>query len=166
MLAGKLGFTPPVAKEIERKFLVRDSGWRALADEGVSIVQFYVATGDGRSVRIRIRDGSEALLTLKFGGAALARDEFEYAIPIGDAREMRGFALGTIIEKTRHLVVHRGMRYEVDRFAGRLDGLVMAELETAETVADEDLPPWLGREVTGEPAFYNTALAMGGLPAD
>ncbi len=166
MLAGKLGFIWPVAKEIERKFLVRDPGWRGLADEGVPIVQFYVAIGDGRSVRVRIRNGEEALLTLKFGGAVLARDEFEYAVPIEDARAMRDFAIGTVIEKTRHIVVHRGQRYEVDRFAGGLDGLVIAELETVDTVADEDLPPWLGREVTGEAAFYNATLALNGIPDD
>ncbi|MEO3386560.1 CYTH domain-containing protein [Mesorhizobium sp. CAU 1741] len=155
-----------MAKEIERKFLVRDDGWRKLADAGVSIVQFYVAASDDRSVRIRIRDDRDALLTLKFGSAALERDEFEYPVPLDDAREMQGFAVGRVIEKTRHIVIHCGKRYEVDRFAGALDGLVVAELETPEMVADEDLPPWLGREVTGEAAFYNAALALNGIPGD
>lgn len=153
-----------MAREVERKFLVRDSGWRALADEGVLITQFYVAAGEDRSVRLRIRDGERALLTLKFGGAALVRDEFEYGIPLEDARAMERFAVGRVIEKTRYRVPHRGHVYEVDAFERSLAGLVIAELETEETVPDADLPSWLGREVTGEAAFYNASLALHGSP--
>jgi len=61
-------------------------------------------------------------------------------------------------------VPHRGRLYEVDVFAGDLAGLVLAELETPEDVPDDELPEWLGREVTGEPAFYNAAMARNGLP--
>lgn len=153
-----------MAKEIERKFLVEGSEWRAVAGEGVAISQFYVATGDRRSVRVRIADGKKAKLTIKFGGPALERDEFEYPITVEDAREMERFAIGSVIEKTRHKVLHRGRIFEVDTFGGALAGLVVAELETAEDVTDADLPPWLGPEVTGEAAFYNLALATEGAP--
>lgn len=152
-----------MAKEIERKFLVNGSAWRADAGAGVAITQFYVATGEARSVRVRIADDAKAKLTVKFGGAARERDEFEYAIPVEDARDMQRFAIGNVIEKTRREVVHRGRVYEVDSFAGALDGLVIAELETADEVADDELPAWLGREVTGEEGFYNLSLALRGL---
>jgi CYTH domain-containing protein len=62
-------------------------------------------------------------------------------------------------------VRHRGHVYEVDVFEGALAGLIVAELETEAEVADADLPGWLGREVTGEAPFYNSSLAMHGLPA-
>jgi len=154
-----------VAKEVERKFLVSSEAWRAHAEAALQIRQFYLATAAERSVRVRIRDHASATLTIKFGGNARVRDEFEYAIPVGDAEEMLSFAIGRVIEKTRHHVRHKGHLYEVDVFAGGLAGLVVAELETPDHVASFELPPWLGREVTGERVYYNASLALHGLPA-
>ena len=153
-----------MAQEVERKFLVGDPAWRVLADDGTVISQFYLASAPDRSVRIRIRNGEQAVMTLKFGGAVLAREEFEYAVPLDEAREMERFALGNVVEKIRYVVAHRGRLYEIDVFKRALAGLVIAELETAEHVADDDLPAWLGQEVTGEAAFYNVSLALHGLP--
>ena len=153
-----------MAKEVERKFLVSRSDWRQFAEPGIAIVQFYIASTSERSVRVRIRKGSEATLTIKFGGDKRIRDEFEYPIPPDEAREMMQFAIGSLVEKTRHLVRHRGHVYEVDVFAGALTGLVVAELETEVEVPDELLPSWLDREVTGQAEFYNASLARHGLP--
>jgi adenylate cyclase len=153
-----------MAKEVERKFLVSRSDWRQFAEPGIAIMQFYLASTGERSVRIRIREGTEATLTLKFGGDKRIRDEFEYPIPPEEAREMLQFAIGAVVEKTRHLVRHRGFVYEVDVFGGALAGLVVAELETEAEVPDDMLPPWLDREVTGEAEYYNTALSRHGLP--
>ncbi|MER8464744.1 CYTH domain-containing protein [Mesorhizobium sp. M1409] len=153
-----------MGKEIERKFLVSGTAWLELAEADIRILQFYLAAGPARTVRVRISDGTSAKLTLKFGGKARERDEFEYSIPLSEAMEMLDFALGRVIEKTRHHVRHRGYLYEVDVFGGPLAGLVVAELETPEDVPDEMLPDWLGREVTGEQKFYNASLALGGIP--
>lgn len=155
-----------MAKEIERKFLVSDEGWRGNVERAVALRQFYLVAAEDRSVRVRIKDGTEAKLTLKFGTQARVRDEFEYAISLAEAEEMRGFVVGRIIEKTRHHVRHKGYLYEVDIFGGVLAGLVIAELETKDDVPDSDLPSWLGREVTGEAAYYNASLAFNGLPAE
>lgn len=155
---------PRMAKEVERKFLVADERWRADAEPAGALRQFYLAAAPDRSVRVRIKDGRSARLTLKFGAGARERDEFEYDLPLGEAREMERFALGNVIEKTRSLVRHDGHVYEVDVFAGALAGLVVAELETEAEVPDARLPGWLGREVTGEPGYYNAALALEGLP--
>lgn len=154
-----------VAKEIERKFLVDGDAWRDGAGKSTAIRQFYLAATDERSVRLRIRDGVSAVLTLKFGRQVRERDEFEYAVPIEEAEEMLSFAIGQVIEKTRHHVRHNGRLYEVDVFAGALAGLVVAELETADDVAPAELPSWLGREVTGVTGYYNASLALHGLPA-
>jgi CYTH domain-containing protein len=153
-----------MAKEIERKFLVTSDDWRGQADAKIAIRQFYLAAVDDRSFRVRIRDGGSAVLTAKFGAHERERDEFEYPIPLADAEEMQGFAVGLVIEKTRHEVRHNGYVYEVDVFAGPLAGLVIAELETSDDVPAAKLPRWLGREVTGESAFYNASLARNGLP--
>lgn len=153
-----------MGKEVERKFLVSSTAWRDLAEADIRIRQFYLAATPGRTVRIRISDSASAKLTLKFGSRARVRDEFEYSIPLAEAEEMLAFAIGRVIEKTRHHVRHRGYLYEVDVFGGPLAGLVVAELETPEDVPDEMLPDWLGREVTGESKFYNASLALGGIP--
>jgi len=153
-----------MAKEIERKFLVSNSAWRAAVEAEIRIRQFYLAAGPARTIRIRISNGSTATLTLKFSGKGRGRDEFEYPVPLAEAEEMQAFALGRVIEKTRHHVRYRGYLYEVDVFAGRLAGLVVAELETPDIVPAEQLPPWLGREVTQDGRYYNASLALGELP--
>lgn len=153
-----------MAKEVERKFLVEGTAWRERVYATSSLEQFYVAAAPDRSIRIRIADGSTAMLTLKFGGHGLSRDEFEYPVPLAEAHEMRAFALGKVIAKTRHKIDVAGYLYEVDVFEGELAGLVIAELETPDDVADARLPAWLGREITGEPAYYNAMLALRGRP--
>ena len=153
-----------MVKEIERKFLVSGNEWRDLVAADIRIRQFYLAAAPGRSVRVRISDGASAKLTLKFGSKARERDEFEYPIPLAEAEEMLAFAIGRVIEKTRHHVRHRGYLYEVDVFGGMLSGLGVAELETPADVPDDMLPDWLGREVTGEERFYNASLALGEIP--
>ncbi|MFC3751338.1 CYTH domain-containing protein [Aquamicrobium ahrensii] len=153
-----------MAREVERKFLVMDGDWRERAEARIAIVQFYLAITAERSVRVRISDGSKARLTLKFGSDLSARDEFEYDIPLADAREMRAFALGKIIVKTRHHVRHGGYLYEVDVFSGAHEGLVVAELETPDKVDDAALPDWLGREITGDIRYSNASLALNGFP--
>lgn len=154
-----------MAKESERKFLVEDSAWREAVEARIRIRQFYLASMPGRSVRIRVSDDASAMLTLKFGERAQSRDEFEYPVPLGDALAMLPFAVGRVIEKTRHHVRHAGYLYEVDVFGGALDGLVIAELETSEWVSPGSLPAWLGREITEDSRFFNAALAHG-VPAE
>lgn len=153
-----------MAKEIERKFLVQGDAWRGAVESSALIVQFYLAISSERSIRIRIKDGRTARLTLKFGSDTRIRDEFEYPVPLEEAREMMQFAIGTLIRKTRHNVRYQGYLYEIDVFNGDLDGLVVAELETADTVEDGRLPEWLGREVTGEIRYSNASLALNGFP--
>jgi CYTH domain-containing protein len=153
-----------MAKEIERKFLVQGDAWRGAVESSALIVQFYLAISSERSIRIRIKDGRTARLTLKFGSDTRIRDEFEYPVPLEEAREMMQFTIGTLIRKTRHNVRYQGYLYEIDVFNGDLDGLIVAELETADTVENGRLPEWLGREVTGEIRYSNASLALNGFP--
>jgi adenylate cyclase len=153
-----------MATEVERKFLVRSDGWRSQVAKTIDILQFYLAVSSDRSVRLRISDGGAAKLTLKFGSHLPVREEFEYEVPLADALEMQSQAVGRVIEKTRHHVHHRGYLYEVDVFAGRLEGLIVAELETTDSVSADLLPPWLGREVTGDMRYSNAVLALSDVP--
>ncbi|MDR6667530.1 CYTH domain-containing protein [Rhizobium sp. 1399] len=148
-----------MAKEIERKFLVRGEAWRSAVESKSVLKQGYVASMDDRSVRIRILDEKTARLTMKIGRGTLTRDEFEYEIPVSDAEELLENAIGIVIEKTRYRVPYEGFVWEVDVFAGAHRGLVIAEVEMQAETDNPPLPAWLGREVTGDFRYSNQALA-------
>lgn len=148
-----------MAKEIERKFLVASDEWRKDADAGTPLFQAYIVTMDGRSLRVRLIDGKRARLTIKLGAGSMTRDEFEYEIPVEDARELMTKAIGLVIEKIRYKVHYHGFVWEVDVYGGAHKGLVIAEVEL-ETEGDTPrLPSWLGAEVTGDVHYSNQYLS-------
>jgi adenylate cyclase len=152
-----------MAKEIERKFLVSGSRWQAFSDGGVAIRQAYITTADDRSLRVRIYGDGRARLTLKIGHSALVRDEYEVDIDPAEAEDMMRHAVGTIIEKVRHKVLHHGHLWEIDVYGGIHKGLIIAEVELS-TIHDEpDMPNWVGREVTGESRYSNQSMALGAM---
>jgi adenylate cyclase len=148
-----------MAKEIERKFLVTSDGWRNAADGGTRFLQAYIVTMDDRSARVRLMDDKRAKLTIKIGTGSMICDEFEYEIPVEDARDMMSKAIGLIIEKTRYEVKHRGFVWEVDVYGGAHEGLVVAEVELGSEGDAPRLPGWLGAEVTGDPHYSNQYLS-------
>jgi CYTH domain-containing protein len=146
-----------MAIEIERKFLVKGDGWRALA-KGIVYCQGYIPAKEGRTVRVRIA-GDRAFLTIKGPTVGNARSEFEYAIPVEDAREM----LETLcdlpyIEKMRYKIIIGGLIWEVDEFVGDNQGLILAEVELTEEHQVIELPDWIGEEVSGDPRYFNVYL--------
>jgi adenylate cyclase len=147
-----------VAVEIERKFLVVSEDWRAGARDPKPMVQGYLG-GDRCAVRVRIA-GERAWLSLKSATLDIARLEFEYAVPLADARQMlQAFASGPVVAKTRYHVPAGSLTWEVDVFEGENAGLVLAEIELPRVDADIPRPPWLGREVSGDARFLNINLA-------
>lgn len=148
-----------MGREIERKFLVTSDAWRG-AGPGTSIRQGYLSLDPERTVRIRTA-GDQAWITIKGLTQGAARDEFEYAIPLKDADAMLDrLRVGPVLEKTRTRVPFGGRTWEVDEFRGENAGLVVAELELDAEDATVALPPWVGREVTRDPRYYNSHLAM------
>lgn len=148
-----------MAKEIERKFLVRNEDWRRETTSQTPFRQAYIASLDDRSVRVRIKGEDDATLTIKVGASALVRDEYEYSIPVEDAVELLGSAPGVVIEKTRYTVDHAGFVWEVDVFEGIYRGLVVAEVELNNETDQPTLPDWIGAEVTGDRRYSNQYLA-------
>lgn len=148
-----------MAKEIERKFLVADDRWRGQVVSDLEIRQFYIASTDRASVRVRIVDGTEALLTIKSAVSGMVRDEYEYPIPVADAGEMDALRTGEVIQKVRFRLACEAGDLTVDEFAGANAGLVIAEIELASEATSPALPDWLGREVTGDRRFYNADLS-------
>ncbi len=149
-----------MAKEIERKYMVKNDGWRAGVSSSSSFLQAYIASGKDRSVRIRIMDGKKAKLTIKIGRDLFARDEFEYEVPLADAHEMAQQALGVVLEKTRYFVPYDGYTWEVDVYAGAYAGLVVAEVEIASEKERPSLPDWVGKEITGDRRYSNVNMAI------
>ncbi|TCR78295.1 CYTH domain-containing protein [Rhizobium sp. BK376] len=147
-----------MAKEIERKFLVRDDRWRNSVSEVKHFRQAYIASMEDRSVRVRLANEEVATITIKLG-RSLTRDEFEYDIAATDAKELMCAAIGLVIEKKRHLVPYKGFTWEVDVFMGAHEGLIIAEVEMKSEDDNPELPDWLGQEVTGEYRYSNQALA-------
>ncbi|MDZ7602177.1 MAG: CYTH domain-containing protein [Hoeflea sp.] len=153
-----------MAKEIERKFMVVGDAWRDAAVSSRSIVQAYLAIDGGTELRVRLSDGDAARLTVKLGLSEMTRDEFDYPVPLDDARAMLAASRGRVIAKTRHIIRADGHEWEVDVYEGGLEGLVIAEVELGAEDDDPALPAWLGRELTGDPAWSNAALATHGRP--
>ena len=144
-------------REIERKFLLRNEAWRAEARRSQLMTQGYLARGERASVRVRVA-GEAAWLNIKVGGLVASRNEYEYAVPLDEARELLAAAEGPLIEKTRHYVEHGGATFEIDEFHGDNAGLIVAELELDREDAPFPRPAWLGAEVTQFRRYYNVCL--------
>lgn len=146
-----------MAKEIERKFLV-EGDFMPFVESSSRIAQGYIARSEELTLRVRIRD-DKGYLTIKGRSdeAGMRRDEWEYEIPVEEARELLRFSRGTI-DKTRYLVPVGCHTFEVDCFYGENEGLVMAEVELKSEDESFERPAWLGREVTGDRRYYNSQL--------
>lgn len=148
-----------MAFEIERKFLVTGD-YKSVAASHSRIVQGYLVSGVGCSVRVRLR-GEKAYLTIKGPShdGGLSRYEFEKEIDTDEALSLLHLCQGGMIDKDRWLVpMADGHTFEVDEFHGENEGLVVAEVELG--AADEAFqrPDWLGEEVTGDRRYYNSQL--------
>lgn len=144
--------------EIERKFLVRDDSWREGVD-GRRIRQGYLSLDPDRTVRVRISD-ERAWLNIKGRTEGVRRLEFEYRIPVDDARALLPLCGDAVVDKTRYRVRHGAHTWEVDEFHGDNEGLRVAEIELAHEDEPFEQPPWVGREVSGETRYYNASLAQ------
>lgn len=151
--------------EIERKFLVSNlNACLQLHTNSKRIVQGYLSFDPARTVRVRKTD-TKSFLTIKGKSNATGdtRFEWEKEIPENEATQLLDLCLGQIIRKTRYIVPHQSHLFEVDIFSGKLQGLVIAEVELSAADEQLDLPTWIGKEVTGDSRYYNSDLAKKGL---
>ena len=143
--------------EIERKFLVKGDGWKTAAGERLVCNQGYLISDKHKTVRVRTL-GDRGYLTVKGATDGISRMEFEYEIDRPDAAYMLTLC-ESVVEKTRYVIEHNGMTWELDVFEGTNEGLVMAEVELESEDQEFDLPDWAGEEVSGDPRYYNANLA-------
>ena len=148
-----------MAEEIERKFLIRNDGWRGSVSRSAHYRQGYLAVNDRCGVRVRLQD-DQAWLTIKSATLDVRRQEYEYTVPPADAREMLDTLCGgRTLSKTRHFVEHDGDLWEIDVFDGDNEGLVLAEIELTDVDQSFARPDWLGEEVSGDARYHNSSLA-------
>ncbi|HEY4092449.1 MAG TPA: CYTH domain-containing protein [Luteibacter sp.] len=150
--------------EIERKFLLAGDGWRAQVERSEPMAQGYlvgmgaIEGGHAKSsVRLRI-SGEQAWLNIKSATLGIERQEYEYAVPLADARHMLDTLADGRVEKVRHHVMLDGAHFEIDEFTGANQGLIVAEIELDSADAAYPTPGWLGREVSDQVRYYNVNL--------
>ncbi len=146
-----------MALEIEHKYLVKNDSYRQWAVASYQISQGYLCKHPERTVRVRIK-GDKGYLTVKGKNHGASRCEYEYEISRADAENMLSICLSPILEKIRYIIPYEGHIWEVDEFAGHRAGLVTAEIELGSEDETYVKPDFIGENVTGDPAYYNSNL--------
>ncbi len=145
-------------KEIEYKFLVDRVIWeKAEKPKPELIVQGYISKSEDSTVRVRIK-GERGYLTIKGKTTGITRTEFEYEIPVSDAEAMIDLFTEKHIRKHRYEVMVDGKTWEVDEFHGKLEGLILAELEVESEDETFTKPNWVTQDVSTDPNYYNAVL--------
>lgn len=149
-----------MAKEIERKFLLKNDGWKGLG-KSMHIMQAYLHRSENSTIRVRIVGNREAFLTIKSKTVGISRDEFEYPIELSCAQLLfKDIEQNQIIEKTRNIAIYQGHTWEIDEFLGDNLGLIVAEIELDNPDEAFEKPDWIGDEVSGIARYYNSKLLI------
>ena len=143
--------------EIERKFLVVSDDYK-LSAKTVNIRQAYLSIDENMAIRARV-EGIQASINIKSKKSERVNHEFEYVIPLDEARSLIRMSPYLVIEKTRHIVKYAGKTWEVDEFYADNKGLTVAEIELDDENEVFEKPPWLGKEVTDDYRYLNSNLA-------
>ena len=143
--------------EIERKFLVVSDDYQ-INSKTVDISQGYLSADENMAIRVRI-EGIQASINIKSKKSERVNYEFEYVIPLDEARSLINMSSYPIIEKTRYVVKYEGKAWEVDKFHADNEGLTVAEIELDEENELFKKPLWLGKEVTADYRYLNSNLA-------
>lgn len=143
--------------EIERKFLLKSDKWKKLGKPKF-YQQGYLLIDKSKTIRIRTID-NEGFLTIKGETVGIRRSEFEYEIPVSDAKFMlENLCEKPIIEKFRTKIFVDELVWEVDEFLGENKGLIITEVELKNENQKIQLPDWVGEEVTGDHRYNNSSL--------
>jgi CYTH domain-containing protein/predicted ATPase len=140
--------------EIERRFLVSSLDTKAELGQAVSIIQGYFEIPfPEHSLRVRIMDGKEAVVTQKLG-SGIRRREIEHPIALDTANLLLESCVH-IIEKDRYFC----QGWSIDFFHYPLKGLVLAEKEISSVFEKVDLPEWMKRATEVTDSLSNLHLA-------
>lgn len=149
-----------MGKEIERKFLLNHAEWDKLPKPlGNHLRQGYISTNPHKTIRVRVAD-SKGWLTIKGISTGASRMEYEYEIPLQEARELLDHFSDQELEKIRYEVLYGEKIWEIDVFLGDNQGLIVGEIELSSEDEYFDLPIWIDREVTHEQKYFNSNLTQ------
>jgi len=144
--------------EIERKFLANKEKWQAVKPHsGELIIQGYLQKDPNKTVRVRVKNNS-GYITIKGKTKGVSRSEFEYEIPVDEAKAMIDEFCDQYIEKTRFLYEYEGFIWEVDEFISPKEGLILAEIELNSEEQKFLLPDWVEKEVSDDPQYFNSNM--------
>tara|TARA_Y100000994_G_scaffold67503_1_gene55162 strand:- start:323 stop:784 length:462 start_codon:yes stop_codon:yes gene_type:complete len=144
--------------EIEKKFLVKELPEKI--EKSLHIEQYYMLIDKYFVQRLRFFDNKKSIISLKQNCSGMSRFEFEYEIPLSDAKKIISLGKFIYIKKIRHISMHEGLKWEVDEFLGDNKGLVIAEVELENENQTIELPKWIGLDVTNQNKYYNYNLAL------
>lgn len=148
--------------EIERRFIASPQVLNLDLGPGHDIVQGYLWAGPEGNARVRV-DGDRGLLTCKGPKFGFCRNETEIPIPHAAALDLlTALPAETLIHKTRYAVAVGGLDWAVDVFGGRHRGLIIGEIELTDPAQMFLRPDWAVREVTWDPRYGNSSLALSG----
>lgn len=144
--------------EIERKFLIHQAIWDAVIKPSPKkIVQAYLVNTAEKTIRVRIK-GDQGFITIKGPTKGISRSEFEYEIPLVDAEALIQQFAERFIDKDRYEIIFEGKLWEVDVFHGKLEGLILAEIELESEEETFSTPEWIGKEVSHDVEYFNARL--------
>ncbi len=149
-----------MAKEIERKFIVKNELWENIKKPMPTFIrQGYLLITDETTIRVRYTE-TKGTMTIKGKQQGISRDEYEYQIPLDEAKEIFENHCPKSLSKNRYKIPVGSVIWEVDEYVNNLSGLIIAEVELAhENQTIDVLPEWIGDEVTSDIKFSNAFLA-------
>ncbi len=149
--------------EIEKKYLTEKIPFDITAYPKKEISQCYISTKP--TIRLRKSD-NEYILTVK-GHGKIAREEFELNISEEEYNRLKKKSDTKEVIKTRYFVpISNGYIAEVDIYHGILEGVMTTEVEfnTLEEAEIFIAPDWFGKDISLDPKYKNTCLALYGKP--
>lgn len=149
-----------MGQEIERKFLVNHNKWQQIEKPiGNHFRQGYLLTEPNKTIRVR-QTSEKGYLTIKGLSVGATRPEYEYEIPWNEATELLDNFAVSELSKIRYNIIFEGKLWEVDKFLGGNQGLIVAEIELKSEDENFEIPDWIDREVTSEEKYYNSNLTL------
>jgi adenylate cyclase len=149
-----------LGKEIERKYLVNHTNWHKIdKPPGQLYRQGYLVIESNKTIRVR-QTPDKGYLTIKGISIGATREEYEYEIPLDEARELLDNFSISELSKIRYIINFDNKIWEVDEFLGQNSGLILAEIELKSEEEMYDIPDWLGMEVTNDQRYYNANLTI------
>lgn len=154
--------------EIERRFFVSRLPWNLGQYPFSHIEQGYMEVpeeyADVLETRLR-KEGDTYLFTVKLKEGSKRKEE-NIPLTMEYFNTQWFMTEGRRLEKIRYKIPSHGNTIEVNIYCGKLEQLVVAEVEFSNyEERDSFIPPdWLGKEVTDDQRYDNFNLAVQGFP--